>query len=111
MFDPIESAIEAIHRGGMVIVVDDEERENEGDLIVAAEHITPEKMAFIIRHTGGVVCLALTNETADRLDLPPMVVHNTSPRRTGFTVSIDAAHGISTGISAADRAQTIRVAV
>lgn len=95
----------------MVIIVDDEERENEGDLVIAAEHITPEKMAFIIRHTGGVVCLSLTNTMADRLDLSPMVVHNTSPRRTGFTVSIDAAQGISTGISAEDRATTVRAAV
>lgn len=110
-FDTVDSAIEAIKRGNMVIIVDDEKRENEGDLVIAAEHITPEKMAFIIRHTGGVVCLSLTNNMADRLDLPPMVAHNTSPRRTGFTVSIDAARGISTGISAEDRATTVRAAV
>lgn len=95
----------------MIIVVDDEERENEGDLVVAAEHITVEAMAFIIRHTGGVVCLALANDIADQLHLPPMVPHNTSRRQTPFTVSIEAAEGISTGISAHDRTCTIRTAI
>src|SRR3989338_972297 len=107
----IEDAIEAIQRGGMVIVVDDENRENEGDLVIAAEHVTPEKMAFLIRHTGGVVCLSLENSIADRLDLPDMVARNTSARSTPFTVSIDAAHGIESGISADDRVKTILAAI
>ncbi len=94
----------------MVIVVDDEDRENEGDLVVAAEHMTPEKMAFIIRHTGGVVCLSMSNDIADRLQLPPMVSRNTSSRGTPFTVSIEAAAGVTTGISAADRSHTVLTA-
>lgn len=95
----------------MVIVVDDENRENEGDLVVAAEHVTEEQMAFIIRNTGGVVCLSLNDEIADALNLPPMVNVNTSKRGTAFTVSIEAAHGTTTGISAADRVTTIRAAI
>lgn len=94
----------------MLIVVDGEDRENEGDLILAAEHITDEKMAFIIRHTGGVVCLSLSNAIADQLDLPPMVSKNTSQLGTSFTVSIEAAEGVTTGISAHDRAETVRSA-
>ena len=104
----IEQGIEALKKGEMIIVVDDEDRENEGDLVIAAEHITPEKMAFIIRHTGGVVCLSLANEIADRFELPPMVEKNTSKRETPFTVSIEAAEGITTGISAEDRATTVK---
>ncbi len=107
----IEQAIQALKKGEFVIVVDDEGRENEGDLVLAAEHATAEKLAFIIRNTGGVVCLALSNEIADRLDLPAMVLHNTSKRATPFTVSIEAKDGIDTGISAADRAHTIRTAI
>ena len=99
-----------LRAGRPVIVVDDEDRENEGDLIFAAEHATAELLAFTIRHTGGIVCLVLPNELADRLDLPPMVQHNTSRRETAFTVTIEAVEGISTGISAADRATTIRLA-
>lgn len=95
----------------MVIVVDDEDRENEGDLVVAAEHITEEQMAFIIRNTGGVVCLSLSDEIANALNLPPMVNVNTSKRGTAFTVSIEATHGTTTGISAADRVTTIRAAI
>ncbi len=110
-FAPISQAIEALRQGKMIIVVDGKDRENEGDLVVAAEHIDTAKMAFFIRHTGGVVCLSLSNAIADQLDLPPMVRRNTSARGTPFTVSIEAAHGISTGISAADRAETVRAAI
>lgn len=110
-FAPVSSAFDALRTGRMIVVVDDEDRENEGDLVMAAEHITTEAMAFMIRHTGGVVCLALSNAIADRLDLPPMVARNTSSQGTPFTVSIEAASGVTTGISAADRAQTVRVAI
>lgn len=110
-FSPIADAVDALKKGGMVIVVDDENRENEGDLVIAAEHVTEEQMAFIIRHTGGVVCLSLSDKIADVLDLPPMVNVNTSKHGTPFTVSIEAAKGISTGISAADRVATIRAAI
>ena len=97
--------------GKFVIVVDDAERENEGDLVLAAEFATAEKLAFMIRHTGGVVCLAMSNQIADQLDLPAMVSHNTSKRATQFTVSIEAKDGVDTGISAADRATTILAAM
>lgn len=111
MFNSIEQAVADIKAGKLVIIVDDETRENEGDLVMAAEFVTPEKMAFMIRHTGGVVCLSLSAELADRIDLPPMVLKNTSKRGTPFTVSIEAAEGISTGISAEDRATTILAAI
>lgn len=107
---PIPLLLEDLRAGLPVIIVDDEQRENEGDLIIAAQHVDAQKLAFIIRHSGGVVCLALTNAHADRLALPPMVEHNTSRRSTAFTVSIEAKEGVTTGISAADRATTIRVA-
>ncbi len=107
----IPEALEAIRLGEMIIVVDDEQRENEGDLVVAAQHMTTEKMAFFIRHTGGVVCLSLHNEIADKLELPPMVARNTSSRGTPFTVSIEAAENVTTGISAQDRAITIAAAI
>lgn len=107
----IPEAIRTLQEGGMIIVVDDEDRENEGDLIIAAEHMTEEKMAFIIRYTGGVACLSLSKEIADRLDLPPMVKCNTARLKTQFTVSIDANEGITTGISAGDRAVTIKKVV
>jgi 3,4-dihydroxy 2-butanone 4-phosphate synthase / GTP cyclohydrolase II len=110
-FSTIADALDALKRGGMIVVTDDENRENEGDLVMAAEHVTEEQMAFIIRYTGGVVCLSLSNEIADRLDLPPMVNTNTSKHGTPFTVSIEAARGVSTGISAADRVTTIHTAV
>ena len=96
--------------GRPVIVVDDEDRENEGDMVLAAEFATAERLAFMIRHTGGIVCLSMPDDRADRLDLPPMVAQNTSRRETAFTVSIEASEGITTGISAADRAHTIRLA-
>ena len=108
VFDPIDDVIAAIGRGEMVVLVDDEDRENEGDLIMAAEHVTAEKLAFIIRHTSGVVVTPLTGERCDELRLPMMVDHNTESHRTAFTVSVDLLEGTSTGISAADRALTIR---
>lgn len=107
----VAKALDALKKGKFVIVVDDEDRENEGDLVLAAEHATSEKLAFMIRHTGGVVCLALSNAIADRLDLPAMVLKNTSKRATPFTVSIEAREGVETGISAADRAKTILTAM
>lgn len=107
----IPAALDHLRSGRFVIVIDDEARENEGDLVLAGEHITTEKMAFMIRHTGGVVCLPVTNSIADQLQLPPMVAKNTSRLGTPFTVSIDAAEGVTTGISAGDRAKTVRAAV
>jgi len=107
----IEEAVVALTGGGMVVVVDDEDRENEGDLIVAAEHATPEAMAFFVRHTSGLICEAVTTELADRLDLPLMVAHNTEAQRTAFTVTVDYRHGTTTGISAADRSRTARALV
>ena len=107
----IEKAIEEIRAGRMVILVDDEDRENEGDLCIAAEKVTPEAINFMAKYGRGLVCLSLTGEICDRLALPLMVEHNTSPFETGFTVSIEAARGVTTGISAADRATTIRTAV
>ncbi|HZQ97804.1 MAG TPA: bifunctional 3,4-dihydroxy-2-butanone-4-phosphate synthase/GTP cyclohydrolase II [Chloroflexota bacterium] len=108
---PIEDAIAAIARGGIVVVVDDVDRENEGDLIVAAEKVTPATIAFMVRHTSGVICVALTAERLDALDIPLMVRGNTEAQRTAFTVSVDVRHGTTTGISAADRAATIRALV
>lgn len=104
-----EQAIDELRRGRMIILVDDEDRENEGDLVIAAEHVTPEAIAFMARHGCGLVCLALTEERAGELGLPLMVQENTSSFGTGFTVSIDAKEGTTTGISAADRAATIRL--
>jgi len=110
-FVTIPKAVEFLQRGGFLIVVDDEGRENEGDLVTAAESITEEAMAFAIRHTGGVVCLALGGDIADRLKLSPMVTHNTSRLGTPFTVSVEAAEGVTTGISAGDRARTVLAAI
>lgn len=107
----VQRAIEDFQSGRMVILVDDEDRENEGDLAMAAEFATPEAVNFMVKEGRGLVCLALTSETADRLNLPPMVSDNTSPLKTGFTISIDAREGTTTGISAADRAATIRAAI
>jgi 3,4-dihydroxy 2-butanone 4-phosphate synthase/GTP cyclohydrolase II len=107
----VQRAIETMRSGGMVIMVDDEDRENEGDLVFAAEYATPDKITFMARFGCGLVCLALTEARADELDLPPMVSANTSSFGTGFTVSIDAREGVSTGISASDRSRTIRLAV
>jgi 3,4-dihydroxy 2-butanone 4-phosphate synthase/GTP cyclohydrolase II len=107
----VEEAIEQIRQGKMVILVDDEDRENEGDLTMAAEKITPDAINFMAKYGRGLICLSLTSETCDKLDLPLMVKDNTSPFQTGFTISIEAKHGVTTGISAADRATTILVAV
>ncbi len=107
----IEEAIKEIREGHMVILVDDEDRENEGDLCMAAERVSPEAINFMSKYGRGLICLSLTGEKVDALDLPPMVDHNTSPYGTGFTVSIEARRGVSTGISAADRATTILTAV
>src|SRR5216683_3125865 len=107
----IEKAIAAVGRGEIVIVVDDEDRENEGDLIMAAEFATPEKIAFFVKHTSGLICAPITEERADELDLPLMVAANTESQRTAFTVTVDYRHGTTTGISAADRAATIRALI
>ncbi len=107
----IEAALEDIRQGKMVILVDDEDRENEGDLVVAAELITAEKINFMAKEGRGLICLSLTEERADELDLPLMVSDNNSSFGTAFTISIEARRGVTTGISAADRAHTIQVAV
>ncbi len=109
-FDPIDAAIAAIARGEIVVVADDEDRENEGDLIMAADAATPASIAFFVRHTSGVICVGLPGERCDRLGLAPMVAptDNTESHGTAFTVSVDLAEGTSTGISAADRAATLR---
>ncbi|WP_435590622.1 bifunctional 3,4-dihydroxy-2-butanone-4-phosphate synthase/GTP cyclohydrolase II [Nocardia sp. bgisy118] len=106
--DPVETAIAAIAAGGMAVVVDDEDRENEGDLILAAELATTESIAFLVRHTSGVLCAPMAGPDLDRLLLPPMTAVNEDPKGTAYTVSVDAAHGVATGISAADRAHTLR---
>lgn len=106
--DSIEDAIEEIKAGRPVIVVDDADRENEGDLIFAAEAVTGELMGFMIRHTSGVVCVAMTGDELDRLKLPPMTLINEDKKQTAYAVSVDAKDGITTGISASDRAQTIK---
>ncbi|HEY5245781.1 MAG TPA: bifunctional 3,4-dihydroxy-2-butanone-4-phosphate synthase/GTP cyclohydrolase II [Acidimicrobiales bacterium] len=106
-FSRVEDAVAAIGRGEMVVVVDDEDRENEGDLVMAAEAATPETIAFFLAHTSGVICAPLLPERADQLDLPLMVAANTEAQRTAFTVSVDARKGTTTGISASDRAATI----
>jgi 3,4-dihydroxy 2-butanone 4-phosphate synthase / GTP cyclohydrolase II len=109
-FATIPEAVAAVSRGEIVVVVDDEDRENEGDLIMAAEFATPESIAFFVRHTSGVICVPLTGERLDELDIPLMVRDgsNTEAQRTAFTYSVDFRHGTSTGISAADRSATIR---
>ena len=107
----VPDLIAELRAGRPVILVDDEARENEGDIIIAAEKTTPEVIAFTIRHTGGVICLAMPNELADHLDLPPMVHHNQARRSTAYTVSIEAREGVETGISAKDRATTILATV
>ncbi|MCT7373588.1 3,4-dihydroxy-2-butanone-4-phosphate synthase [Chelativorans salis] len=104
----VVDALRAFERGEIVIVMDDDGRENEGDLIVAAVHATPEKMAFIVRHTSGIVCAPMPREEARRLNLAPMVADNDAPHQTAFTVSVDFKHGTTTGISAEDRTLTVR---
>ena len=110
-FAKIEDAVAAVGRGEIVVVVDDEDRENEGDLIMAAEAATPEKVAFFLHHTSGVICAPVTRERARELDLQLMVVDNTESMRTAFTVSVDVRQGTTTGISAYDRAATIQALV
>ncbi len=109
----VEQALEELQAGRMLILVDDEERENEGDLCMAAEKVTPEAINFMAKYGRGLICLALTSERAQELELPMMVPDevNTTPFRTAFTVSVEARHGVTTGISAADRARTIQVAI
>jgi 3,4-dihydroxy 2-butanone 4-phosphate synthase/GTP cyclohydrolase II len=106
-FSEVREAIDAIGRLGMAVVVDDEDRENEGDLVMAAEAATPENIAFFLAHTSGVICVPLLPERADKLELPLMVTANTEAQRTAFTVSVDYRLGTTTGISATDRAATI----
>ncbi len=110
-FTTIENAIDAIAGGEAVVVVDDANRENEGDLIIAAEKTTPETMAFMVRHTSGVICMPLEGSRLDELQLPMMVAENTTAYRTAFTVSVDAKRGTTTGISAADRATTVHALI
>jgi 3,4-dihydroxy 2-butanone 4-phosphate synthase/GTP cyclohydrolase II len=106
--DPIEDVIAAMARGEIIVMVDDEDRENEGDFIMAAEHATPEKLAFIVRYSTGVICAPLTRERAEELRLPLMVEQNTESQRTAYTITVDLIEGTSTGISASDRAATVR---
>ena len=106
-FAAIDDVIAAIGRGEMIVMVDDEDRENEGDLIMAAQFATPEKIAFIVRHSSGVVVAPLSGERCDELRLPLMVEHNTESHRTAFTVSVDMIEGTTTGISASDRSATL----
>ncbi len=107
----VEEALEAFAAGEILVVADDEDRENEGDLILAAEHASADKLAFFVRHTSGLICAAITERRADELELPLMVEHNTEAHKTAFTVTVDAVEGTTTGISAADRATTIRALV
>ncbi|HHF2874564.1 TPA: 3,4-dihydroxy-2-butanone-4-phosphate synthase [Vibrio diabolicus] len=111
--DPItrvENALIALKEGRGVLLLDDEDRENEGDIIYSVEHLTNEQMALMIRECSGIVCLCLTDAQADKLELPPMVVDNNSANQTAFTVSIEAKVGVTTGVSAADRVTTIKTA-
>src|SRR6201996_3027350 len=110
-FAAIEEAIEEIRAGRMVVVVDDPDRENEGDLVIAAQFATPEVINFMSTYARGLICLCLTEERADQLGLRPMTEHNEAPLGTAFTVSIEAREGVTTGISAADRAHPIQVAI
>ena len=110
-FAKIEDAIEAIHNGRMVIVVDDEERENEGDIIVAAEKTTVEHVSFMVRHCSGIICVPMEADRLESLNLPLMAPDNSEAMGTAFTISVDARHGTTTGISAADRAETIRTLI
>src|SRR6266496_5342285 len=110
-FTDVPSAIEEIRSGRMIVVVDDEDRENEGDLTLAAEKVTPEAINFMARFGRGLICMPMTEERLEELDIPLMVKDNTSPYNTAFCVSIEAKRNVSTGISAADRAHTVRVAI
>ena len=110
-FTTTEEVLDDIRQGKMIILCDDESRENEGDLCMAADHVTPAAITFMARHGCGMICLAMLPDRLARLELPLMVEHNTSRYGTAFTVTIDARDGITTGISAADRALTIRTAM
>ncbi|AVH33533.1 3,4-dihydroxy-2-butanone-4-phosphate synthase [Vibrio fluvialis] len=112
--DPItrvENALQALREGRGVLLLDDEDRENEGDIIYSAETLTAEQMALMIRECSGIVCLCLTDEQANKLELPPMVQVNDSKNQTAFTVTIEARHGVTTGVSAKDRVTTIKTAI
>ena len=111
VFASVEDAVAAIARGEIIVVVDDEDRENEGDLIMAAGAASAETITFFVRHTSGVICAPLTGERLDELEIPLMVRDNTESHRTAFTYSVDYVHGTSTGISAADRAATIQALI
>jgi len=108
---PVAEIVADMRAGRMVILVDEEDRENEGDLVLAADHVTPEAINFMARFGRGLICLTLTKERCERLQLPPMVPRNGTKMGTAFTISIEAAEGVTTGISAADRARTVQVAV
>ena len=108
---PVEEIVTELRAGRMVILVDEEDRENEGDLVLAADHVSAAAVNFMARFGRGLICLTLTRATCERLQLPPMAVRNGTKLGTAFTVSIEAAHGVTTGISAADRARTVQAAV
>ena len=108
---PVEDIVADMRAGRMVILVDEEDRENEGDLVLAADHVTPEAINFMARYGRGLICLTLTRERCELLKLPPMATRNGTKHSTAFTVSIEAAEGVTTGISAADRARTVQAAV
>ena len=110
-FERVENALAALREGRGVMVLDDEDRENEGDMIFPAETMTVEQMALTIRHGSGIVCLCITEDRRKQLDLPMMVENNTSAYGTGFTVTIEAAEGVTTGVSASDRVKTVKAAV
>src|SRR5215211_3410276 len=110
-FSPVEEALEEVRRGRMVVVCDGEDRENEGDLVLAAQFATPEAVNFMAKEARGLICLALTAERCDELGLNLMTAKNEAPLQTAFTVSVEAAEGVSTGISAHDRARTVQVAI
>ena len=110
-FTDVPTAIEEIHAGRMIVVVDDEDRENEGDLTLAAERVTPDGINFMAKHGRGLICLAMTEERLEHLRIGPMTAENTSQYGTAFCEAIDARAGITTGISAYDRARTIKVAI
>ena len=108
-FATIPQALDALRAGRPVLVLDDADRENEGDVVLAAQSATPEWLAWTIRHTSGYICAPMPDKIADRLDLPLMVARNEDSLRTAYTITVDAAAGVTTGISAADRARTLRV--
>src|SRR5690349_10591183 len=108
---PVSELVAELAAGRMIILVDEEDRENEGDLVLAADHVSPEAINFMAKHGRGLICLTLTRERCERLHLPPMTARNGTVHGTAFTVSIEAATGVTTGISAADRARTIQAAV